>query len=92
MRTIRNYTPPSPADLVALKEQTGSSSAELAAMVGVSDGRQWRKYTGPEGRELSVPSMFMLSAHLVLSPEEMDRVIARMRKIGAKFEFADGPR
>ncbi|MBN9426411.1 MAG: XRE family transcriptional regulator [Burkholderiales bacterium] len=92
MRTIRNYAPPSPVDLAELKERTGRSSAELAAMAGVSDGRQWRKYTGPEAREMAAPSLFMLAAHLALSDDEMGRVIARMREIGASFDFEDAPR
>ena len=92
MRTIRNYIPPTPAELAALKERAGRSSAELAAMAGVSDGRQWRKYTGPEAREMGAPSLFMLAAHLALGDDEMDRVVACMRDIGAALDFEDAPR
>lgn len=41
---------------------------------------------------MSAPSLFMLAAHLALSDAEMDRVIARMREIGASLEFEDAPR
>ncbi len=37
-------------------------------------------------------ALFMLAAHLALSDAEMDRVIARMREIGASFDFEDAPR
>lgn len=93
MRTIRNYTPPSQSDLAEMKARAGRSSAELAAMAGVADGRQWRRYTAAtDARDISAPALFMLAAHLALSDDEMDRVIARMREIGASFEFEDAPR
>lgn len=76
------YSPPSPAQLAALKEQLGLSSAQLADLFGVKDGRQWRKYTGGQ-REISMQMLFFGLARLELDEATIERVFSRMRAAGA---------
>lgn len=78
-------------ELIAELRQHQSTVADLSMLVQRLC-RQWRKYTGPEARPMAAPSLFMLAAHLALSDDEMGRVIARMREIGAQFDFEDAPR
>ncbi|AZY49662.1 transcriptional regulator [Bordetella avium] len=85
------YTPPSPAQLQALKTSldfTGKQMAELACV-----GEQhWRKYTGGAApREMPYPNLFHLAAQLALSPDEMAKVLEKMREIGAEFDFTEPP-
>ena len=88
MKGFRNYTPPSARHLADLKSRLELTGNELADLVGVADGRQWRKYTGGEApREMSPAMLFMLAARLEMSDSELQRVLARMRDIGAAFEF-----
>ncbi len=92
MKAFRNYVPPAPAALATLKAQTGMTGNELADAIGLADGRQWRKYTGgADPRTMSPALLFMLASRLTLSDGEIDRVIARMRSIGASFDFEDAP-
>ncbi|CAJ48046.1 hypothetical protein [Bordetella avium] len=86
-----DYTPPSPAQLQALKTSldfTGKQMAELACV-----GEQhWRKYTGGAApREMPYPNLFHLAAQLALSPDEMAKVLEKMREIGAEFDFTEPP-
>ncbi|WP_084084920.1 hypothetical protein [Cupriavidus sp. USMAA2-4] len=55
--------------------------AELFALAG---GQQWRKYTGGESpRVMGEDRLFYAAARLTLSEEELARVYAKMRDIGA---------
>lgn len=80
------YAPPSPEELMKLKTDLGLSSAEMAQLFGVSDGRQWRKYTGGE-RELSPQILFFAMARLELDAEIIQRILSRMRAVGAQIEL-----
>lgn len=87
MHAFRTYTPPTQADLASLKTSTGLTGNEFAALLGLADGRQWRKYTGgADPRSLSAAMLFTLAAQLELSDEQIERVVARMRAIGAEVE------
>ncbi|WOD18965.1 XRE family transcriptional regulator [Paraburkholderia kirstenboschensis] len=82
------YTPPTPSDLEKLKQELKLSSAQMAELFGVQGGRQWRKYTGGETpREISPHLLFFAMARLELDAETIDRVLARMRSIGATIEL-----
>ncbi|WP_313955673.1 XRE family transcriptional regulator [Paraburkholderia sp. BCC1884] len=64
------------------------SSTEMAELFGVSTGRQWRKYTSStEQRDMGMHMLFFAIAQLELDPETMERVLARMRAIGATIEI-----
>lgn len=86
------YHPPSPEDLARLKEELGLSSAQMAKLFGLSGGRHWRKYTGGEPPQpISPLPLFFAAARLELDAETIDRVLQRMRAIGATIDLdADG--
>jgi len=82
------YTPPPPESLAQLKDELGLSSAEMSELFGLSGGRHWRKYTGstdPQG--MSPQILFFALARLELPPEMMERVLSRMRALGATIEL-----
>lgn len=79
------YSPPSAESLAKFKEELGLSSAQMANLFGVSDGRQWRKYTGGD-RDMSAQILFFAMARLELTPQEFERVLNRMRSVGASIE------
>lgn len=76
------YSPPAPAQLAAFKRELGLSSAQMAELFGVSDGRQWRKYSGGD-REISLQMLFFGLARLELDEASIERVFSRMRAAGA---------
>lgn len=60
----------------------------MAELFGAADGRQWRKYAG-DGRAVSAPTLFFAMARLELSPEELERVLDRMRQVGADITLEE---
>ncbi|KWO49270.1 hypothetical protein [Burkholderia territorii] len=85
------YAPPTPKDLEKLKHDLQFSSTQMAELFGVQGGRQWRKYTGgEEPRDISPHILFFAAARLELSPEEFERVLTRMRTIGATIDLGSG--
>jgi len=87
MRIIENYVSPTPADLQALKTRLSVSSQDIADLVCLGQGSQWRKYTGGTSpRTMSPHMLFFLAAQLALTDDEIARVFAQMRAIGGKFE------
>lgn len=93
MKAIQNYSPPSPEDLAALKSELGYTSVQMADLVGVAGGNQWRKYTGGASpRELGPHYLFFLAARLELSDSEFGRVLDKMRALGGQFDFDEGER
>ncbi|RAU43450.1 MULTISPECIES: transcriptional regulator [unclassified Pseudomonas] len=88
MKIIKHYTPPSTSDLETLKGELGKTGNEMAAIAGLSDGRQWRKYTGGASpRELSAQMLFFIAARLTLPEEQLDAIYEQMRTLGAELEF-----
>jgi len=81
------YSPPSADSLAKLKLELGLSSTGMAELFGVSNGRQWRKYTGSE-REISAQILFFAMARLELDTETVERILQRMRQVGANIELA----
>ena len=83
------YTPPTPQDLERLKQELKLSSAQMAELFGVQGGRQWRKYTGGETpREISPHILFFAMARLELDDASIERVLERMRKVGAHVDLS----
>ncbi|WP_296187861.1 XRE family transcriptional regulator [Pseudomonas sp. UBA1879] len=88
MKIIKHYTPPSTSDLEALKGKLNKTGNEMAAIAGLSDGRQWRKYTGGASpRELSAQMLFFIAARLTLADDQLDALYEQMRQMGAAVEF-----
>lgn len=73
-----------------LKADLGLSSAQMAQLFGVSDGRQWRKYSGGE-REISPQILFFAMARLELDAKTIERILDRMRAAGAQLELESPP-
>ncbi|ENK2736492.1 XRE family transcriptional regulator [Klebsiella variicola] len=84
MRLINEYTPPTPEDLENLKSELGYTGTQMADLAGVASNSQWRKYTGgSEPRAMSSHILFFIAAKLSLSTNELDRIVGKMKKIGA---------
>lgn len=87
MSLIKEYTPPSSADLSALKDELGLTGNAMADLAGVASNSQWRKYTGGESpRAMSQHILFYMAAQLTLSPEQLDLVLKKMAEIGAQIK------
>lgn len=85
------YSPPKPEDLQRLKNELGLTGEQMAELFGVAGGQQWRKYTGgAQPREMAPQMLFFAAARLSLSDAELDRVLSRMRDIGAEIDLANG--
>ncbi|MGA3972387.1 hypothetical protein ACI2VT_16395 [Ralstonia nicotianae] len=62
----------------------------MADLFGVAGGQQWRKYTGgAQPREMAPQMLFFGAARLVLTEEELERVLARMQAIGATIDLTE---
>ncbi|TDB48990.1 helix-turn-helix domain-containing protein [Photorhabdus luminescens] len=84
MRLIGNYSPPTTEDLIKLKEELGFTGEQMADLAGVSGNNQWRKYTGGKmPRVVSPHILFYIATQLTLSEDDLNRILAKMREIGA---------
>ena len=83
-----HFTPPTPEDLERLKQELGYSSTQMAELFGVSNGRQWRKYTSnTDRRDMGLHMLFFAMARLELDAETIERVLDRMRHAGASVNL-----
>ncbi|CAB3678417.1 Uncharacterised protein [Achromobacter insolitus] len=90
MKTILNYTPPSTDDLARLKDELGNTGNRMADLFALGGSHQWRKYTGGQTpRAMSAQMLFYACAMLELDQSDIDRVLARMRAVGASFDYDD---
>lgn len=81
------YIPPTADDLRRLKKSLEMTSDGMATLFALASGQQWRKYTGGESpRVMGEDRLFYAAAHLALTPEELARVKAKMRDIGAALD------
>jgi hypothetical protein len=88
MKIIKHYAPPSTSDLEALKTRLNKTGNDMADIAGLSDGRQWRKYTGgAKPREVSAQMLFFIAARLTLPSEQLDELYEQMREMGADLEL-----
>jgi hypothetical protein len=88
-----HYTPPTPEDLDRLKDELGYSSAQMADLFGVANGRQWRRYTSKSDglanhRDMGLHMLFFAMARLQLSPEVIEAIVQRMRSAGAAVDLS----
>ncbi|ENC9770659.1 TPA: helix-turn-helix transcriptional regulator [Citrobacter koseri] len=87
MRLINDYVPPTPEDLNQLKEQLGYTGTQMADLAGVASNSQWRKYTGGESpRAMSPHILFFIAAQLSLNNNELNKILEKMREIGATLQ------
>jgi predicted transcriptional regulator len=86
------YSAPTPADLRRLKDSSELTGQQLADLFGLGGSHQWRKYTGgADPREMSVHMLFMAAARLELEDAAIERVLQRMRAVGAEVELEPLP-
>ncbi len=84
------YTPPTPEDFQRLKKELDRTGEQMADLFGVAGGQQWRKYTGgAQPREMAPQILFFGAARLVLTEEELERVLARMQTMGATIDLTE---
>lgn len=84
------YSPPKAEDMERLKQALGKSSTEMAELFGISTGRQWRKYMAADAnnsRDMGMHMLFFAMARLELDTETFDRILNRMRAVGATIEL-----
>ncbi|MBN3848347.1 XRE family transcriptional regulator [Paraburkholderia sp. Ac-20342] len=84
------YTPPSPEDLSALKNSLRKTGKEMAELAWLAGDQHWRKYTNPNpdnGRQMSAQMLFTMAALLELDEAMLNRILARMRAMGATIEL-----
>lgn len=86
MPLIENYTPPTPEDLARLKDELGLTGNQMADLAGLAGSNHWRKYTGGESpRVMGLHMLFFMAAQLELEPDELQRVLRKMKEIGASI-------
>lgn len=86
------YTPPSTEALDALKNELEKSSSEMAKLFGLSSGRAWRRYASDvdgNHRDMGMHMLFFAMAKLELAPEDIERILDRMRKVGATVDLSE---
>ncbi|ELY1197706.1 XRE family transcriptional regulator [Salmonella enterica] len=87
MRLIKNYIPPRANKLADLKCQLNYTGNKMAELAGVTNNNQWRKYTGgEEPRAMNQHMLFFIAAQLSLSNDDLDKILKKMRDIGADFD------
>jgi transcriptional regulator with XRE-family HTH domain len=92
MKIIKHYAPPSTGDLEQLKIDLGKTGNDMAEIAGLSDGRQWRKYTGgAKPREVSAQMLFFIAARLTLDDDQLGVIYEKMREIGADMMLEEQP-
>ncbi|CAG9256309.1 conserved hypothetical protein [Paraburkholderia caribensis] len=81
-------------DLIRLKDELNFTSNQMAHLVGLANGRQFRRYTSladdpKNGRKMSFHMLFYLAARILDLRNvtiTIDAVYAEMRRIGATVE------
>lgn len=87
MIRIEHYQPPSAAEFAQLKANLKLTSQQMADLVGLAGGAQWRKYTGgAEPRTMGQHMHFYLAALLTLKDDQLEQVYACMRDHGATIK------
>lgn len=82
------YSSPEASDFQDLKNRLDRTGEQMAELFGVAGGQQWRKYTGGvEPREMTPQILFFGAARLALEPAELDKVLEKMREIGAEIQL-----
>ncbi len=87
---MTTYIPPSSTDMERLKQELGKSSTEMAQLFGITTGRQWRKYMAADSansREMGMHMLFFAAARLELDEKTINRVLDRMRSVGATIDL-----
>jgi hypothetical protein len=95
MDTCMHYEPPSAEQIESLKKSLGMDGSQIADLFGVADRRAFRRYTSRSPidrnrREISAYMLFFAMARLELDAETIERIMNRMREVGAIIDL-DSP-
>lgn len=83
------YTPPTTAQLAELKATLDMTGKQMADLFGLAGDHQWRKYTGgQQPREVSPQMLFFAAARLELDEAAIEKILDRMRQMGAAIDLA----
>ncbi|ASW00126.1 transcriptional regulator [Paraburkholderia aromaticivorans] len=87
-----HYKPPQPEDIERLKKELGLDGAQMAELFGVAGNRAFRRYTSKSDdtknkRELGAHMLFFAMARLELDAQTIERVLQRMRRVGATIDL-----
>lgn len=82
------FRPPTVTQLKTWKEKLGYSGTQMARILGLKSARRWRDYAD-ENKPQGIPpaNLFMASALVTLPQEQIDRVLATMREVGALIDL-----
>jgi hypothetical protein len=86
------FRSPSVTQLKQWKERLGFSGTKMANILGLKTSRRWRDYAD-ENKPQGIPpaNLFMGAAMVTLRSEEIERVLAAMREIGAAIDLNATP-
>lgn len=86
------FRSPSVTQLKQWKEKLGFSGAKMANILGLKTSRRWRDYAD-ENKPQGIPpaNLFMGAAMVTLPSEDIERVLAVMREIGATIDLNATP-
>jgi hypothetical protein len=83
------YSNPTPQDLASLKNELGYTGKQMADLAWLAGDQHWRKYTNPNNsRPMNAHMLFTIAAQLELDAKSIERVLNRMRQIGAHVDLA----
>lgn len=82
------FRPPTVTQMKTWKEKLGYSGTQMARILGLKSARRWRDYAD-ENKPQGIPpaNLFMASALITLSPEQIARVLETMREVGAAIDL-----
>ncbi|KML48105.1 hypothetical protein VL15_30535 [Burkholderia cepacia] len=85
------FRSPTVAQMKQWKEKLGYSGTQMARALGLKSARRWRDYAD-ENKPQGIPpaNLFMAAALVTLPQQEIDRVLATMRDVGAVIDL-DAP-
>ncbi|MFM0022205.1 XRE family transcriptional regulator [Paraburkholderia azotifigens] len=82
------YQPPTVQQLKQLKEELGYTGAQMAQLLGLSSSRRWRDLVNESNPQGVTPaSLFLGAARLTLAENDIQRVLEKMRQIGAAIDL-----
>lgn len=74
-------------DLARLQKELGYTGSQMAKFLGVSNDKQYRKYTGgKQPRVVNMHMLFWAMAHRVLKQKDIELVYEAMRESGAVID------
>jgi len=82
------YRSPTVVQMKKWKDQLGYSGTQMARILGLKSSRRWRDYAD-ENKPQGMPpaNLFMGAAMAVLPQNEIELVLAEMRRIGAVIDM-----